>query len=91
MSSSNIRTTITLPQEVLAAADAMVKQRKAKSRNALIERAIRRELAAIREAEIDAAFAQMAHDTQYQAEARQIEAEFAGADWEVFKLGEAEV
>jgi transcriptional regulator with XRE-family HTH domain len=39
-------------------------------------------------AEIDADLAEMANDSEYQAEARQIMAEFAQADWEAFRLGE---
>jgi hypothetical protein len=42
-------------------------------------------------ADVDAAFAVMAMDADYQQEARQIEAEFAGAQWEALQLGEAEV
>lgn len=42
-------------------------------------------------ADVDAAFAAMAMDVDYQQEARQIDAEFAGAQWEALQLGEAEV
>lgn len=40
--------------------------------------------------EIDAAFAEMATDAEYQAEASQIEAEFATAQWEALQAIEAE-
>ena len=39
--------------------------------------------------EIDAAFAEMAHDAEYQAEALQLEAEFAVAQWEALQIAEA--
>jgi len=41
--------------------------------------------------EIDAAFAEMSDDAEYQAEARQIEAEFATAQWEALQAIEAEL
>ena len=41
-------------------------------------------------ADIDAAFAAMAQDPYYQAEAKTIAAEFATADWEALRLGEGE-
>jgi metal-responsive CopG/Arc/MetJ family transcriptional regulator len=75
--STSTRTTIALPTALLAATDRAVTDGKAKSRNELIARAIQRELALIRRAEIDADLSQMAQDTEYQAEVLQIEAEFA--------------
>jgi metal-responsive CopG/Arc/MetJ family transcriptional regulator len=53
MSSITTRTTIALPAALLAATDRAVREGKAKSRNELIARAIQRELALIRRAEID--------------------------------------
>lgn len=50
--------------------------------------ALRRELAAQKRGEIDAALAEMANDVEYQAEVLQIEAEFASAQWEALKLKE---
>lgn len=90
MSNPTVRTTLTLPSELLKDADRAVSQGKAKSRNGFIAQAIRHELTAIKRAEIDAEFALMAKDTEYQTEARQIEAEFATASWEALQLGEAE-
>ncbi|WP_373546973.1 CopG family transcriptional regulator [Chamaesiphon sp.] len=77
MHSANTRTTIALPIALLAATDRAVTDCKAKSRNELIARAIQRELALIRRAEIDADLLQMAQDDEYQAEVLQMEAEFA--------------
>ena len=52
---------------------------------------MRHELAALKRAEIDTAFADMANDTEYQAEALQIEAEFFLASWEALQLGESQL
>jgi metal-responsive CopG/Arc/MetJ family transcriptional regulator len=83
--SINTRTTIALPTALLAATDRAVTDGKAKSRNELIARAIQRELALMRRAEIDADLSQMAQDTEYQAEVLQMEAEFAVAQWEALQ------
>lgn len=50
-----VRTTLTLPSELVADTDKAVSQGKAKSRNEFIARAIQHELAALKRAEIDAA------------------------------------
>lgn len=42
----------------------------------------------MRRASIDAAFAEMADDSEYQAEALRLSAEFAVADWEAFRATE---
>lgn len=85
-----VRTTLALASELLEATDKAVSQGKAKSRNEFVAQALRHELAALRRAEIDAAFAEMANDAEYQSEALQIEAEFAKASWEALQLGERE-
>ncbi len=90
MENSSIRTTLTLPAELVQAADSAVSKGKAKSRNDFVARAIRNELAALLRAEIDAEFAEMANDTEYQAEVEILNQEFAHADWEAFKLGESQ-
>jgi len=93
MSSSSqkkiVRTTLALPEDLLAATDRAVKEGKARSRNEFVAVALQHELAAQKRAEIDAAFAQMADDTAYHTEATAIANEFSRADWEAFKLGEA--
>ncbi|AFY32997.1 hypothetical protein Cal7507_2574 [Calothrix sp. PCC 7507] len=83
-----VRTTLSLPKDLLAATDQAVQAGKAKSRNDFVTRALRRELAAQKRLEIDAALAEMANDVEYQAEILQMEAEFAPAQWEALKLGE---
>ncbi len=89
MTSPYVRTTITLPQELLEATDLMVSQKKVKSRNELIALALKKELAARKRAEIDSALAEMAQDPDYQAEVLQMEAEFTLASWEALELEEA--
>ncbi|HAT15511.1 MAG TPA: CopG family transcriptional regulator [Microcoleaceae bacterium UBA11344] len=90
MSNPTIEAKISLPANLLEATDKAVNQGKAKSRDEFIMRAIRRELAALKRAEIDAALAEMASDPEYQAEVLQMEAEFATASWEAFKLAESQ-
>jgi metal-responsive CopG/Arc/MetJ family transcriptional regulator len=86
---NQIRTTITLPAELLAATDKAISQGKAKSRNEFVAQALLHELETLKRAEIDAALAEMAQDPEYQAQVLQIEAEFAVASWEALQLGES--
>jgi metal-responsive CopG/Arc/MetJ family transcriptional regulator len=85
-----IRTTLTLPVELLEATDRAISEGKAKSRNEFVARAIRNELAVQKRAEIDAAFAEMGNDAEYQAEVEIINQEFAQSDWEALQLGESQ-
>jgi metal-responsive CopG/Arc/MetJ family transcriptional regulator len=88
MPKTNIRTTITLPQQLLDAVDQAVLEGKAKSRNELLATALRHELDALERAAIDAAFADMANDLDYQEEARRISDDFTHADWSAFRQAE---
>ena len=83
-----VRTTFTLPADLLEAMDRAVREGNARSRNELITTALRRELAAQERAAIDAAFAAMADDPVYHAEAREVATAFAAADWEAIRLAE---
>ncbi len=67
MATNTVRTTLTLPVDLLEAVDQIVRAGKARSRNDLVTRAVRHELAAQQRAAIDAAFAEMARDPIYQA------------------------
>lgn len=89
MKNQTIRTTITLPAELLAATDEAVSQGKAKSRNEFVAQALLHELEALKRAEIDAALIEMAQDPDYQSQVLQMEAEFALASWEALQLGES--
>ena len=88
MSTNTVRTTLTLPAELLEAADRAVSEGRANNRDELMTNALRHELAALESATRDAEFAEMANDAEYYAEARQIMTEFARADWEAFQIGE---
>lgn len=88
MKRQTVRTTLTLPSELLEATDLAVSKGKTKSRNEFIAQALRHELAALRRAEIDAALAEMAQNPEYQAEVLKMEAEFATASWEALQLAE---
>jgi metal-responsive CopG/Arc/MetJ family transcriptional regulator len=88
MKAETIRTTLTIPKELLEATDKAVLEGKAKSRNDFVIQALKRELAAQKRAEIDAALAEMARDPDYQASVLKMEAEFAQAQWEALQLGE---
>jgi len=88
MKAETIRTTLTIPRELLEATDRAVLEGKAKNRNDFVVQALRKELAAQKRAEIDAALAEMARDPDYQAEVLKLEAEFATAQWEALQLGE---
>jgi hypothetical protein len=66
----------------------MVDKGAADSRNAFLERAIRKQLAAARRAAIDAEFAWMANDSTYQKEAVEVAEQFAEADWEALRAAE---
>jgi len=82
------RTTIAVPEELLALADQAVRDGRARSRAELLARALRREFAAQRRAAIDASFARMADDPEYQAEALRIAEEYAVADWEALRIAD---
>jgi metal-responsive CopG/Arc/MetJ family transcriptional regulator len=90
MDNRTIRTTLTLPVELLEATDRAVSEGKAKSRNEFVARAIRNELAVQKRAKIDAEFAQMANDAEYLAAVEIINQEFACSDWEALQLGESQ-
>jgi metal-responsive CopG/Arc/MetJ family transcriptional regulator len=77
-----IRTTISIPVELLKSIDAIATQGGTKNRNDFVTQALQRELAWQKRQEIDAALAEMAQDLDYQATVKQMEVEFAGASWD---------
>jgi metal-responsive CopG/Arc/MetJ family transcriptional regulator len=89
MKTETVRTTLTIPRELLEATDKAVMEGKAKSRNDFVAQALRRELALQKRSEVDAALAEMANDPDYQAEVLKLEVEFATAQWEALQLEEA--
>jgi metal-responsive CopG/Arc/MetJ family transcriptional regulator len=83
-----IRTTVALSADLLEAVDAVVQEGVADSRNAFLERAIRKQLQDSRRAAIDAEFAGMAQDRTYRVEAIQVAEDFAESDWEALRTAE---
>jgi Arc/MetJ-type ribon-helix-helix transcriptional regulator len=75
-------TTLALPSDLLAAVDKIVQEGRARSREELIENALRRQLAELRRSALDAEFRHMTDDVEYQRDVHQILGEFAQADWE---------
>ena len=88
MAASAVRTTITLPEELLKAADRAIAEGVARSRNELLAMALRDLLAARRRAAIDAEFIGMEDDQEYQAESALLEAGLDRSSWEAFRQAE---
>lgn len=88
MSAAAIRTTVTLPAELIAAIDQAIREGVAKSRNEFLAGAVRKQLAEYCRAKIDAAFTGMASDPDYQQEAIEIAEEFAPLGLEALKHAE---
>ncbi|MDJ0727410.1 MAG: CopG family transcriptional regulator [Prochloraceae cyanobacterium] len=91
MPKETVRTTLTLPLDLIERADKAVKEGFAKSRNELVAKALADLLAAVEREKIDRAFREMKDDREYKEEAKAIEKEFTGASWEALQLGEQEV
>ncbi|HVA90711.1 MAG TPA: CopG family transcriptional regulator [Chloroflexota bacterium] len=88
MTTKAVRTTIALPASLLAAVDKAVADGAARSRNDLFTRAMHDLLAARERKIIDADFALMGTDEQYQAESTALERDFDQASWEAFHQAE---
>jgi hypothetical protein len=80
-------TTVRLPRHVYERAKVVVVQSQAASFNEFVVQAIEEKVRRLTEAEIDAAFAQMAHDTNYQSSSIALSREFEKSDWEAFDTG----
>src|SRR5271167_2316788 len=80
-------TTVRLPRHVYERAKTVVIQSQASSFNEFVVQAIEEKVRRLTEAEIDAAFAQMAHDENYQRSPNALASEFAKSDGEAFESG----
>ena len=78
-----MRTTITIPDDLAKQVDSLIAERNLKSRNQFIVEALADKVKQTRDIQLDAEFAQMATDKEYQQEAMEIEREFEFADAEV--------
>jgi hypothetical protein len=80
-------TTVRLPRHVYERAKIVVVRSQASSFNEFVVQAIEEKVRRLTEAEIDAAFAQMAHDADYQRDSIGLASEFDRSDWEAFESG----
>jgi hypothetical protein len=82
-------TTVRMPKKTYEEAKTIVETRQdVSSINEFIVEAVKDKLREIAEGEIDAAFAQMANDPDYQREAIATANEFAMSDWKAFQVGQ---
>lgn len=85
-----VRTTLTLPVELIQRSQHFIDQGKIPSRNALIVAALEQFLRELEDQEIDQQFAAMAEDQAYQTLNEQLAEEFAESDWDALTKGENE-
>ena len=84
-------TTVRLPKGLYEQAKAVVKRgsAEASSINDFLVEAVQDKLRQLREKEIDAAFAGMAHDLEYRQSAIELAQSFEKSDWEAYQVSEA--
>jgi len=87
---ARVRTTVSLPADLLRSMDVAVRRGRACSRSELLADAARRELARYDREEIDVQFAEMATDPAYRREALRIAEEVDAASWEALRMVEGE-
>ena len=80
-------TTVRLPRHVYEQAKTVAVQSQAASFNEFVVQAIEEKVQRLTEAEIDAAFAQMANDDDYQRTSIVLASEFEKSDWEALQSG----
>jgi len=87
-----IRTTVSLPERLYKEARSVVESKTGTSAsvsvNDLFVAALRAYLKLIERKQIDAKFAAMSNDAEYQQEAQRISEEFSSSDWEAFERAE---
>ena len=77
-------TTVRLPRLVYERAKKVLRRAQVSSFNEFVVQAIEEKMKRLSEAEIDAAFAQMAHDPVYQRDATALTREFEHSDWQAY-------
>ncbi|MGC9502697.1 hypothetical protein [Baaleninema sp.] len=87
MTSRKVSKSIAISLEILHKIETSINSGKIGNLDEFVEMALRRELEARRQTEIDAELAEMAKDPDYIQEVTQLESEFAKADWEAFEIG----
>lgn len=85
-------TTVRVPSSLYNEAKSVVNNgtEKARSLNDFIVDSLRERLRHIREARLDAQFAEMRNDRRYQEHATKIASEFEDSDWEALRMVEGE-
>jgi hypothetical protein len=78
-------TTLRLPRSVYEQAKAIAVQAQVGSFNEFVVQAIEEKVRRLTEAEIDAAFAEMANDADYQRSSISFAKEFENSDWEALQ------
>lgn len=81
-----MRTTISLPDNLVREIDLSIETGNIKSRNQFIVEALQDKLKQLKDADIDAQFALMAEDSDYIEETLKIESEFTNADAEALEI-----
>jgi len=86
-----IRATVRIPRALYDEVRGVVRQRQttADNINDFVVNALRAYVKLLERHRIDAEFAAMAIDAEYQKEAAAIAEEFSASDWEAFELGQA--
>jgi len=84
----SVRTTVNLPAELVRRSQRFVDDGTVPSRNALIVAALEHFVEHLERRAIDAQFAAMADDADYQSLSLDLADEFAESDWEALELGE---
>lgn len=80
-------TTVRLPRQVYERAKTVAVRSQAASFNEFVVQAIEEKVQRLTEKEIDAAFAHMASDTDYQRSSIAVASAFEKSDWEAFQSG----
>jgi hypothetical protein len=79
--------TVRLPRPLLKEAESLIRAcGHGESLNDFIVRSMRLRIEVLKRKELDAKFAEMSEDTDYQKEANLMAEEFASSDWETAKL-----
>ncbi len=84
MISKQVRTTVSLPADLVEKADALVRAGYARSRAELLSEALREEVRRLEREQVDARIREMAWDEEALSENRRVHAEFEHADRETW-------
>ncbi|HFQ92792.1 MAG TPA: CopG family transcriptional regulator [Anaerolineae bacterium] len=86
-----VRTTVTLPVELMRRSQEIVESGLVPNRNALIVAAMEHFIAELEREEIDRQFAAMANDEAFQTLQLEVAESFADSDWEALRQGESQL